>query len=111
MVCASAQTLEQRDREAVTARRMLQRSRAIARESSDTEQAVAGRKARGEFHPAPSSKFEPFAGARLEPAPRSAAEYGPSLYYMLKAWELPPGSELFPFADVLGRAGARARAA
>ena len=76
-------------------------SRYGARVLPITEEIVAGCKARGEFIQGPQiAEFEAaFAGRHgLAPAHAIAAAYGRiAFYYMLKALDLPPGSEIiFP---------------
>jgi perosamine synthetase len=76
-------------------------SRYGARVTPETEDIVAGCKARGEFIQGPqTAEFEAAFAARhgLGPAHAIAAAYGRiAFYYMLKALDLPPGSEIiFP---------------
>ena len=76
-------------------------SRYGARVLPNTEQLVAGCKARGEFIQGPqTAEFEAAFAARhgLGPAHAIAAACGRiAFYYMLKALDLPPGSEItFP---------------
>jgi perosamine synthetase len=76
-------------------------SRYGARVLPNTEELVAGCKARGEFIQGPQiAQFEAaFARrARMEPPQAIAASYGRmAFYYILKALEFPPGSEIiFP---------------
>lgn len=73
-------------------------SRYGARVLPDTEQIIAGCKARGEFIQGPEiARFEAAFAARagLPPAHAIAASYGRmAFYYILKALDLPPGSEI-----------------
>src|SRR5689334_25315755 len=73
-------------------------SRYGARVLPDTEELVARSKARGEFIQGPHiAQFEAAFAARagLEPAHAVAASYGRmAFYYILKALDLPPGSEI-----------------
>src|SRR5579872_4431574 len=76
-------------------------SRYGARVLSNTEEIVAGCKARGEFIQGPQIKQFEAAFARragLDPSRAIAASYGRvAFYYILKALDLPPGSEIvFP---------------
>ena len=71
-------------------------SRYGARVLPNTEQLVAGCKARGEFIQGPDiSRFEQRFAARVGTSHAIAASYGRmAFYYILKALELPPGSEI-----------------
>jgi len=73
-------------------------SRYGARVLPDTEQLVARSKARGEFIQGPHiAQFEAAFAARagLDPAHAIAASYGRmAFYYILRALDLPPGSEI-----------------
>src|SRR5262245_14520919 len=90
------------DRRYLPPRRMLTAiSRYGARVLPITEELVAGCKARGEFIQGPQiAEFEAAFGARhgLGPAHAITAAYGRvAFYYMLRALDLPPGSEIiFP---------------
>src|SRR5690242_11219722 len=71
-------------------------SRYGARVLDNTEELVAGCKARGEFIQGPAiAKFEQVFADRLGQRHAISASYGRmAFYYVLKALNLPPGSEI-----------------
>jgi dTDP-4-amino-4,6-dideoxygalactose transaminase len=71
-------------------------SRYGARVLPDTEQLIAGCKARGEFIQGPHiARFEAAFAGRLGTGHAVSASYGRmAFYYVLKALDLPPGSEI-----------------